>query len=117
MDSDGKEDVKEFCVLLFIENGGRVDERGRPVSSISVGYCSDPGDCFSCQLMQKELAQQPPGTAIWVCPACIGEVIKLGQGEGDSLQCSRSFHRGTVPMGRLPLDLLAQSTMRNSSSL
>ena len=94
MDTDGKEEVKEFCTLLFIDHGGRVDDRGRPVSSTSVGYCADPGDCYSCQLMQKELAQHPPGTARWICPACIGEVIKLSKEKGIPFNVPGHFTEG-----------------------
>jgi hypothetical protein len=75
-----EEGVKEaFCLLLWAENGGKVDTRGRPAFNASGqtrGNCTTPYDCYGCALMQRELARHPVGYAFWVCPACVSVLAK-----------------------------------------
>lgn len=81
-----EEGAKEaFCLLLFISNGGRVDDKGRPVFARGVaarGLCAEPVDCYQCSLMQQEIARHPPGHAFWVCPACLTQVVKKAKKDG-----------------------------------
>ncbi len=75
-----------FCPLLWSANGGRVTASGKPIfdgSPIS-GSCSQPGDCYRCELMQNVLTSLATQgfTTLWICPSCAGEVKKIGEEQG-----------------------------------
>lgn len=62
-----------FCHLLFLENGGKLNSKGKP---IDIGkrrsLCNRPYDCSTCDVMQRSLRQIPPGTsATWECVDCL----------------------------------------------
>lgn len=68
------------CLLLWVHQGGKVDKKRRPVRIPGVrasGSCDAPYDCYRCKLMQQEIAQHPPGYAIWVCPACLDDAVRV----------------------------------------
>jgi hypothetical protein len=86
-----------FCILLWAENGGRVDSRGKPVYNASGpvrGNCVTPYDCYGCPLMQKEVARHPPGYAFWVCPACVAELVKDAKTRGASFHLPGHYTEG-----------------------
>jgi hypothetical protein len=58
-------------------------EAGKPDPNFRArGMCSDPYDCFSCNVMQAELARHPPGQVIWVCPDCIKVAVTKSKDGG-----------------------------------
>lgn len=97
MNPEGEKSEAGFCLLLWAYNGGQVGPNG-PIfssrSSPSIGYCAEPTDCFSCPLMQQEMAKHPPGTVNWVCPSCIPEVIKLAKEKGISIHIPGHYTEG-----------------------
>jgi hypothetical protein len=107
-----------FCLLLWVHQGGRVDEKGRPVRVRGVrasGNCDAPDDCYRCQLMQQEISRHPPGHAIWVCPDCIGDVVKVAKGKEVSYYLAGHYtegqcqYMGCVRPPRLEYDEAAES--------
>ena len=89
--------AKAFCVLLFVSNGGQVDERGKPIFKRgwrTRGNCRDPGDCDGCPLMQQELAKYAPSSIMWVCPVCIRELTRQAKEQGMSFLAPGYFTEG-----------------------
>jgi hypothetical protein len=70
MDEDGV--PLAFCPLLWRSNGGRFDERGRPLIEAALvrGNCTRPYDCSDCEHMRLELSYHPQDEIQWVCPQC-----------------------------------------------
>lgn len=58
------------------------------------GNCDAPDDCYRCPLMQQEIARHPPGHTLWVCPACVGEVVRVAKGKGVSYYLAGHYTEG-----------------------
>lgn len=93
-----EEGAKEaFCLLLWAENGGKVDRKGRPLfgaSGPTRGHCTTPYDCYGCTLMQREIARHPTGYAFWVCPACVTVLAKEAKAIGQPFHLPGHFTEG-----------------------
>jgi hypothetical protein len=111
-----------FCPLLFAHNGGRFDERGRPifaggdceqprydsngeqidyVDPVPVrGKCNRPVDCNECALMAEWVeARVDEGWDVgWECPDCLKESERY---ERDNPEVER-FVPGFFQAGRSP---------------
>lgn len=94
---EGEGGKEAFCLLLWSSNGGQFDPKGRPYlerGSYSRGNCTRPHDCFTCPLMQEELAQHPPEEVCWVCPACLSEVAKQAKEQSFEFRLPGYFTEG-----------------------
>lgn len=94
---DGEGVQLAFCPLLWRANGGRTDEKGKPVfggGEMTRGVCTRAYDCDSCGHMQEELSHHPPGTVWWVCPACTSRLKKRSRGIGDHLHLPGFYTEG-----------------------
>lgn len=87
---------KASCVLLWIHQGGKI-VNGKPVRVNGVnasGLCDEPTDCFTCPLMQREMAFHPPGHAIWICPDCYSSAISVAKAKGITHQLAGHYTEG-----------------------
>jgi len=89
---DGEGGKEAFCLLLWKYNGGVVtpalgilrhsfDQEGLLPKYVR-GYCTRPGDCFSCPTMQEEIAKHVPGKALWVCSDCVDVLLESSRSAG-----------------------------------
>ena len=87
-----------FCLLYWGANGGQVDSSGKPIfqpGNRVGGLCPEPEDCRQCSLMQRELAFHNPQHVLWVCPDCIGTVIKEAKRRGISFRVPGHYTEGS----------------------
>jgi hypothetical protein len=76
---EDRDELKTFCLLLWVENGGLVDQHGVPyLDPHEVDYvrgsCTRASDCERCAVMARELVRHPEGSYAWLCPECAAVV-------------------------------------------
>jgi hypothetical protein len=94
---EGEGQGEAFCLLLWAANGGNIDGRGRPTrerDQYSRGNCTRPHDCYTCPLLQNELALHPPEEVFWACPQCIAEIAKEAKKQKMSLRLPGYYTEG-----------------------
>lgn len=87
----------EFCLLLWARRGGRIGPDANPIFSSlrsSEGYCGAPTDCGQCPLMVEEISKHSPGSALWICPDCIKEVVNKAKEKGSGYHIPGHYTEG-----------------------
>ncbi len=86
--ADGEKGKEAFCLIRWRATGGQVTPDYRlkgalsdegVVAEFASGYCTTPGDCWSCPEMQAELAQHLPGTYFWLCSDCTKDMVRAAK--------------------------------------
>jgi len=112
MPGDGEGGKEAFCLLLWQYNGGVVtselrilhrafDQEGFLPKYVR-GYCTRPGDCFSCPTMQEELAKHPPGKALWLCSECVDSMLDRVHTEGKAYHLPGHYTEGRCQNSECP---------------
>ena len=92
--ADGEKQA--FCLLLWQENGGRVDDQGRPLFEIydaPRGLCTKPYDCATCDLFIRAQVNTP-GTKMWVCHECARSLSREHKEIGRRITISGHYNEG-----------------------
>ncbi len=111
-----------FCLLLFLHNGGVVDQKGKPILQACPycqgsgrqtveddcsqcagtghdnrrvrGYCGQAGDCASCPELQMEIAHYHPSLIHWFCTDCVSKAVALAKLASVKLTISGYYNEG-----------------------